>query len=201
MSTYQKVGSMTALGGTASKLVDGAAHLIMVGGYNGFSYADLAKQFGIRNASIHFHFPSKVDLVVAVVEYARSMIQAQIAMLEDSSSVGMDQLLTYTGYWERCIRDQSAPFCIAGVLAAELPSLPERVAIAVRGHFVDLTKWLEHVLALGVKQGSMRLDSSPAVEADTFLAAVYGAMLVARAFDDADRFKVIVEAFIDRIRA
>jgi TetR/AcrR family transcriptional repressor of nem operon len=172
----------------------------MIGGYNGFSYADLAKQFGIRNASIHFHFPSKVDLVVRVVEEARTMIRAQIAALEEESSDGLGQLLVYTGYWERCIREKSAPFCIAAVLAAELPSLPEEVAIAVRGHFVDLTKWLEHALTLGVEQGTVQLDSSPAQEADAFLAAVYGAMLVARAFDDPDRFKAIVEAFIHRIR-
>ena len=192
---------MTALSETAGKLVGGAAQLIMRRGYNGFSYADLAKQFNIRNASIHFHFPSKVDLVVTVVESARAIIQAQIESLEHGSPVGMDQLLTYAGYWEQCIKDQTAPFCLAGVLAAELPSLPDRVAISVRGHFTDLSKWMEHVLTLGVEQGAMRLDASPTVEADNFLAAVYGAMLVARAFDDPDRFNRIVEAFIDRIRA
>jgi len=190
-----------ALSETAGKLVGGAAQLIMRGGYNGFSYADLAEQFGLRKASIHHHFPSKVDLVVAVVEQGLEVIQAQIAALEDGSPVAMDQLLMYTGYWERCIRDQTAPFCLAAVLAAELPSLPAEIAIAVRGHFVDLAKWLEHVLALGVEQGSMKLANSPAIEAETFMAAVYGAMLAARAFGDPNRFNVIVEAFIARIRA
>lgn len=184
---------------TAGKLVEGAAHLIMRGGYNGFSYADLAERFGIRKASIHHHFPSKVDLVVAVVEQGRAAIRAQIAALE-SSPVAMEQLLTYTGYWQRCIRDQTAPFCLAGVLAAQLPSLPPEIAVSVRGHFIDLTEWLEHVLVLGVEQGTMRLDSSPAIEAETFMAAVYGAMLAARAFDDPERFGVIVGAFIHRIK-
>jgi len=189
------------LSGTAGKLVGGAAQLIMRGGYNGFSYADLAERFGIRKASIHHHFPSKVDLVLAVVEQGRAAIRAQIAALEHGSPVAMEQLLAYTSYWARCIKDQSAPFCLAAVLAAELPSLPPEIALAVRGHFTDLAKWLEHVLALGVEQGTMKLDSSPAIEAETFMAAVYGAMLAARAFDDPGRFGVIVEAFIHRIRA
>ena len=73
--------------------------------------------------------------------------------------------------------------------------------MAVRGHFSDLSRWLEHVLTLGVKQGAMRLESSPAIEAQNFLAVVYGAMLAARAFDDPDRFSVIVDAFVRRIRA
>ena len=189
-----------ALSDTASKLVGGAAGLIMRGGYNGFSYADLSEQFGIRKASIHHHFPSKVDLVVEVVEMGRAAIRDQIAALE-ASPAAMDQLLMYTGYWERCIRDQTAPFCLAAVLAAELPSLPPAIASAVRGHFIDLTNWLERVLALGVEQGTMKLTASPALEADTFMAAVYGAMLAARAFDDPERFSTIVEASIARIRA
>ena len=192
---------MSAAGGnTAGKLVDGATQLIMRGGYNGFSYADLAQRYGIRKPSIHHHFPSKVDLVRAVVEQGRARIRAQITAVEESSPDAMAQLLTYTGYWERCIRDQSAPFCLAGVLAAELPSLPDQVATAVQGHFADLAEWLRNVLTLAVQQGSVRLDQSPETEAEDFMAAVYGAMLVARAFDDPDRFARIIESLIARIR-
>jgi TetR/AcrR family transcriptional regulator, transcriptional repressor for nem operon len=189
-----------ALSDTAGKLVGGAAQLIMRVGYNGFSYADLSERFGIRKASIHHHFPSKVDLVVAVVEQARARIQAQIAALDEGSPVALDQLRFYTGYWERCIKDQSAPFCLAAVLAAELPSLPEEVADSVRAHFVDLGKWLERLLELGLEQGSVDLKASPNVEAQAFMATVYGAMLAARAFDDPQRFNVIVETLLRRIR-
>jgi len=189
-----------ALSDTAGKLVGGAAQLIMRVGYNGFSYADLSERFGIRKASIHHHFPSKVDLVVAVVEQARAGIRAQIEALDEGSPVALDQLRFYTGYWERCIKDQSAPFCLAAVLAAELPGLPEEVAVSVRGHFVDLGTWLERLLELGVEQGSVNLEASPKVEAQGFMATVYGAMLAARAFDDPQRFDVIVEALFRRIR-
>ena len=189
-----------ALSDTAGKLVGGAAQLIMRVGYNGFSYADLSERFGIRKASIHHHFPSKVDLVVAVVEQARAGIRAQIEALDEGSPVALDQLRFYTGYWERCIKDQSAPFCLAAVLAAELPGLPDEVAVSVRGHFVDLGKWLERLLELGVEQGTVNLEASPDVEAQAFMATVYGAMLAARAFDDPQRFNVIVEALFRRIR-
>lgn len=189
------------MSGTADKLVEEAKRLIVERGYNGFSYADLSDRFGIRKASIHHHFPSKVDLAVAVVERGRAAIQGQIAALDVGTPVAMEQLLAYTRYWERCILDQSAPFCLAGVLAAELPGLPAEIGAAVRGHFDDLSRWVVSVLALGVAQGSMRLEETPAVEAEIFLAAVYGAMLTARAFDDPTKFNVIVEAFLRRIRA
>ena len=188
------------MGETAGKLVDEAKRLIINRGYNGFSYADLSAKFGIRKASIHHHFPSKVDLAVAVVEQGRAAIRAQIAALETGTPDATAQLYAYTGYWERCILDQEAPFCLAGVLAAELPGLPPEVATAVRGHFSDLGRWVERVLTLGVAQGSIRLDDTPAAEADAFLAAVYGAMLAARAFDDPAKFSRIVEGFLRRVR-
>jgi hypothetical protein len=46
----------------------------------------------------------------------------------------------------------------------------------------------------------MSLQNTPAIEAQNFLAAVYGAMLAARAFDDPGKFSAIVEALVHRIR-
>ncbi|MFC0410028.1 TetR/AcrR family transcriptional regulator [Roseomonas elaeocarpi] len=185
---------------TATRLVSEARQLIMRNGYNGFSYADLAESLGIRKASIHHHFPTKVDLVVTVVEEARALIREQTELLAAAEPAANEQLRAYTGYWERCITDQSAPFCLAGVLAAEMPSLPPEVSAAVRGHFGDLSTWLTRVLALGVRQGTMQLRHPAAAEAEMFMASVYGAMLAARAFDDPAKFAPIVEASLDRIR-
>ncbi len=185
---------------TANKLVSEAAQLIVNAGYNGFSYADLAERLGIRKASIHHHFPSKVDLVVAVVEQQRAAIRAQVEALENGTLDAMAQLLAYVGYWKRCIEDQSAPFCLAGVLAVELPALPPEVGAAVRGHFNDLGKWLERVMALGVEQGSIRLELEPGVSSQFFQTAIYGAMVMARAYDDPSKFTFVVDAFLARMR-
>ena len=105
--------------------------MIMLGGYNGFSYAELAQRYGIRQPSIDHHFPSKVDLVVGAVEQGRARIR-------------------------------------------------EQIAVAVRRHVADLAEWLQNVFAVRVRQGLMRLDASPTMETENFMAAAYSAMLVAR---------------------
>ena len=185
---------------TASKLIDEAAQLITNAGYNGFSYADLAEKLGIRKPSIHHHFPSKVDLVVAVVEQQRAAIGLQIAALEDGRTNAMDQLLAYVDYWKRCIEDQSATFCLAGVLAVELPGLPLEVGAAVQRHFNDLGLWLERVMTLGVEQGSIRLELEPRTSSQFFQTAIYGAMVMARAYGDPEKFNLVVDAFLARMR-
>jgi len=186
-------------GSTAERIVSEARSLIMTRGYNGFSYADIAEAVGIRKASIHHHFPAKSDLAKAVIEETRAVIHAQIEMLATAIPDAGDQLRGYAGYWERCIADNSAPFCVAGMLAAELPSLPEDLAASVRAYFADLTGWLTGLLKLGVEQGSVSLNRSPEEEADAFMAAVYGAMLSARAFGDPARFGSVVETLLSRV--
>ena len=174
--------------------------LIVAGGYNGFSYADISKVVGIRNASIHHHFPSKVELVVAAVEEQRAAIQAQIKTLEGGTTDAMGQLLAYVDYWKRCIEDQSAPFYLAGVLAVELPRLPPEVGIAVKGHFNDLRMWLKRVMTLGIEQGTMKLELEPAMSSQFFQTTIYGAMVMARAYGDPRKFNLVVDAFLNRMR-
>lgn len=178
---------------TQQKLIDSARYLIQTRGYNGFSYADVAEQVNVRKASIHHHFPSKADLARAVVDESRMQIEQHARALADASVGPRQQLLTYTNYWEKCIADASAPFCVAGMLAAELPTLPSDLADAVRSHFRALTTWLETVLTTGSQLGAFKLRDSVRREAEAFMAMVYGAMLIARAYATPTTFAEIVD--------
>lgn len=186
-------------GSTAQRIIDEGRRLIMTRGYNGFSYADIAEAVGVRKASIHHHFAGKSDLATAVVEQSRAVIRQQVELLAQAEPDALEQLRAYAAYWKRCIADGSAPFCVAAMLAAELPSLPDDVAGSVRAHFAELSGWLAQVLAVGVRQGSVALVRSPAEEADAFMSAIYGAMLSARAFADPARFVSITETLLTRV--
>lgn len=186
---------------TADHILQCAQTLIIQGGYNGFSYADIAKVIGIRNASIHHHFPSKAMLVQTLVARYRQAAQDGLAGLERAISDAPAQLRAYVGYWEACIDDPAAAFCVCALLAADMPVLPEEVALEVRAHFRALSAWLVSVLERGVSQGSLTLQGSAKVEAEIFMASVHGAMLSARAYGDARMFGVIVQPVLGRLVA
>ena len=140
------------------------------------------------------------DLYVThLVEQSRAVITEQTKQLEASAFDPVRQLQFYTGYWEKCIADASAPFCVAGMLASELPSLPEDVAACVRAHFVDLSRWLETVLTAGAQLGVFQLKGAASAEAESFMATVYGAMLIARAYGNPEKFSQIVQAAFRRL--
>lgn len=186
---------------TSEEILRCARSLIVAGGYNGFSYADIAKVVGIRNASIHHHFPSKSDLVRAVVAGYREDAGAGIAEMERRIADPVEQLRAYVGYWEACIADASEPFCVCALLAGEIPVLPEAVVHEVRAHFRALSAWIASVLERGAKQGRVRLAGTARQEAEAFMAGVHGAMLSARAYGDAKIFGAIVRPLLERLIA
>jgi TetR/AcrR family transcriptional regulator, transcriptional repressor for nem operon len=190
---------MSNLSSTADEILACTRSLIIAGGYHGFSYADIANVVGIRKPSIHHHFPSKVGLVRTLVARYREEARAGVAHLERNISDPIELLRSYTGYWEACITNASAPFCVCALLASELPVLPEEVAIEVRAHFRWLSNWLASALERGSQEGRVQLVTTSRVEAETFMAIVHGAMLSARAYGDPKTFGTILNPLLDRL--
>jgi len=190
---------MRILSTTADDILACARSLIVAGGYNGFSYADIADVIGIRKASIHHHFPSKVDLVRTLVSRYREEAEAGIAKLELQVFDPLEQLRFYVGYWEACIADASAPICVCALLASQLPVLPEEIGLEVRAHFRALSAWLTSVLELGARHGQLQLTGPPRAEAEAFMATVHGAMLSARAYGDPKIFSVVISPILERL--
>jgi TetR/AcrR family transcriptional regulator, transcriptional repressor for nem operon len=186
---------------TSDDILACATALIASGGYNGFSYADIADVVGIRKASIHHHFPSKVDLVKTLVGRYRAAAEDGLADLREGVPGALAQLRAYIGYWKTCIGDASAPFCVCALLASEMPMLPDDVAAEVRGYFRFLSGWLTDVLERGVAQGDLALRLTPRLEAEALMAAVHGAMLSARAYGDTAIFGAILDPHLDRLAA
>ena len=190
---------MSNLSTTSDDILACARSLIVAGGYNGFSYADIADVVGIRKASIHHHFPSKADLVRTLVTRYREEVEAGIANLERQVSDPLEQLRFYTGYWEACIEDASAPFCVCALLASQLPVLPEEVGVEVRAHFRSLSAWLTSVMERGARHGRLRLTGIPRAETEVFMATVHGAMLSARAYGDPKIFGAVIGPILERL--
>lgn len=190
---------MSNLSNTSDAILRCARTLILEGGYNGFSYADISKVIGIRNASIHHHFPSKSDLVRTLVARYREEAQSGIAELERHVPDPASQLRAYVGFWEACIADATAPICICALLAGQIPVLPEDIVLEVRAHFRALSAWLTSLLERGARQGSLHLTTTARAEAEIFMAGVHGAMLSARAYGDARMFGDIVHPLLERL--
>ena len=184
----------------AQEIIQRTNELLASGGYNGFSYADIAELVDVRKASIHHHFPAKVDLVKATVAQHRHAMRRGLQLLNESIPDPYARLVAYNRYWADCIQASNPPICICALLAAELPSIPAEVAQEVTGHFNDLQIWLAQTMTEGATKDVMRLVEPPDVEAAMFMASIHGAMLSARVTGNALLFWQIAKRSTDRLK-
>ncbi|QNJ90861.1 TetR/AcrR family transcriptional regulator [Mycolicibacterium fluoranthenivorans] len=190
---------MPAGADTADAILRCARSLIVAGGYNGFSYADIADAVGIRKASVHHHFSTKAVLVRILVQRYRAEFDAGVAEIERHFPDPADRLRAYLGYWQDCIGEPSSSFCVCALLSTEIPLLPAEVVVELKGHFQTLSAWLASVLQAGADHGTFTLSADAHTEAEAFMATVHGAMLSVRAYGDPGIFTTITDALTARV--
>src|SRR2546429_7772993 len=92
-------------------------------GYNALSFRDLAKDVGIKSASIHYHFPTKGDLGAALARRYTEDAVAQFDALLAASSDPKACIRSYTDIFRAALVNSNR-MCLCGIMAAERDDLP-----------------------------------------------------------------------------
>ena len=177
---------------TADQILDLAETLIQTRGYSAFSYQDIADSLGIRKASIHYHFASKAELGVAVVDrYIERFGAALVAIADDDKQSSMAMLDFYV---QPYLQFASTPdrVCLSGALAGEMMALSPEVRARVDHFFKTHQVWLTKILKRGVARGEFRL-AAPAPKVARFIfGALQGALLVKRTTGDLSQINDVI---------
>lgn len=187
---------------TSEAILSCAEELLQRRGFGGFAYQHIAVQLGIRNAAIHYHFPVKEDLGVALVRRYRLRFREWIEGLPrhaDAWSQLQAYFTTYTGY----LADPAIPgdcrLCPAGALAAEFGALPEAMQLEVRLLMRDMQDWLRHTLDEGRRACVLCFDGDPLDKAVEVGALLQGGLQIARV-SGSKRFHRLVEQLAADLR-
>jgi TetR/AcrR family transcriptional repressor of nem operon len=183
--------------GTAQRILDVAEQLVQSRGYNGFSYADIARELGITKASLHYHFASKAELGEALIDRYSARFTEALERIDGTCSGARAKLNAYADLYADVLREDR--MCLCGMLAAEYQTMPERMHGSVIRFFDHNLTWLAGVLAEGQSDGELSFDGSPADAAQTVLSTLQGAMLVARPYGELARFQAAAARTIDSL--
>lgn len=170
---------------TRTAILAAAKEAAQAHGYGGLNFRDIAARVGIRSASLHYHFPTKPDLAVAVArrywEDAAAELEAETARTPDP----LDRLRWYPGLFRRALVNGNR-MCLCSFMAAEHDDIPEPVrAEALKFAEVNLD-WLSRTLrAAGIADED---------RAGAIYAAVSGAQLLARGRADVALFDRLIES-------
>lgn len=173
------MNTQTELSPSAERIADVARGLVQEVGYNGFSFEHISQAVGMRKASIHHHFASKVDLGVAVVQRYTREFEASLRQVHQGFTTAPERLMAYADLFETTFKNKHR-LCVCGMLGAESNSLDAALKAEVKRFFQINLNWLNGVFQDGLTQGSLRSAHDAQLLAETLLSLLEGAMLVGR---------------------
>ncbi|MEO1000032.1 MAG: TetR family transcriptional regulator, partial [Pseudomonadota bacterium] len=149
-------------------LLDAAERRARAGGYNGFSFREIAADVGVKSASVHYHFPTKAALAEALAERYTARARDTLGTPRD----GAEAVARVTALFRDALTVEDR-MCLCGVFGAERDALPPEVARATAGFFRML--W-DYLVGAGV---------APA----PIIATLEGALILARVLENPEAFE------------
>lgn len=165
-------------GETRREILSLAAGLLQTRGYHGFSFHQIAEALELRAAAVHYHFPTKADLVAAVLRRYRDDFawwREQPAVRSLGPARRVERFLDLEARYAE--EGKVCPLGVAGVEFAALPPVACREAQALMH---ELRDWLGETLAAGRREGALDFAGSGTDMAAAVMAAAQGALQLAR---------------------
>lgn len=182
---------------TREKIMELGENLIRSKGYNAFSYQDISSELGIRNAAVHYYFPSKENLGTSIV---KNNIQRFEEMIENMHSRGFDewhQLETFIKIYIKSHREQR--LCIIGSLGPDFNTLSETTKAELKRMTEIILKWLTDLLTVGREKKIFVFKEDPYNKSLVILSSLIASLQLARILNKID-YKSIYQTITDDLK-
>lgn len=161
--------------------MDAAQAIIQCSGYNSFTYRELSVAVGIRKASIHYYFPKKEDLALALIKRYTETFTESLNEIQAKHKSPIDQADAYFQVFQDTLRNSnSEKCCLAGIMGNEINTLPKIIHKQVEAFCRYNEQWLVDLIKSGVAEKSFNRVKSHASLAKTVFSALEGAMMLSR---------------------
>ncbi|PDT21259.1 TetR/AcrR family transcriptional regulator [Rhizobium hidalgonense] len=172
-------------------LMAAAKATVQARGYNALSFRELAKEVGIKSASVHYHFPTKGDLGAALARRYTEDGATYLAELLATSKDAAWCMDRYTEIFRSALANDNR-MCLCGIMSAEFDDLPIEVRTEVDKFAETNVGWITRVLARAKPAASEQQLQEHAM---AIFAAIEGAQLVARGCQDIAIYDGTIRAY------
>lgn len=184
---------------TRSRLIETAAALMWGQSFHSTGVDEICTQARANRGSFYHFFDSKTDLAIDAVRENWAQVRRQFFdPLFESSSTGLEQL---DGIIRAVDRLQRQEFegrgvylgCPFGNVGQEMAHQDERLQAAVDEIFQDHVRYFRRALERAAENGEIE-GGNLALRAETVLALMEGALLVAKVANAPERFAAVMKA-------
>lgn len=182
---------MTINKDTRTAILDAAQDLVQRQSISGVSFQELAKRTGIKKGSMYYHFESKDDLTLALLQRATDDLRDSF---ERGHRKTPKQRLAYYFNIYRLYVIPSEKLCPGGAFAGEWDKLSQPVQEQVKKLLMEQSKGLRDVLEAGIECGDFQ-DHGQSLDELTqwIVSCIQGCLLVCRIYDTKHAFESAVK--------
>lgn len=161
---------------TKDRIVSLADQLIKSKGYNAFSYKDISDPLEIKNAAIHYHFPTKTDLGVAVIDVE---LQHFLASTGKLAAQPEDKQLKFL-FDTFSKKNKERLVCLMGSLSPDYDTLPEPLQGKISDLSSAILEWTAGCLERGREKGLFRFEGEASDRALLVISNLLASLLLSR---------------------
>ena len=182
---------MTKTSNTQRVILDLAESMLQDKGFNGFSYAHIAAELGVKNAAIHYHFPSKEELGCAVIQRYRDRFQLWVNNARVKNLSPQKKLDWFFSIYTNTRADKGK-VCLAGSLETDFNAIPESLREQTQALTREMLTWLQKTLNEGRDVGIFQFKGEATAKAALILSSLQGGLQIARALGT-KKFHEVIE--------
>ena len=180
---------------TREQIIQLADQLIRDKGFNAFSFYHLSEKLKITNASIHYHFPTKTDLGLSVLENQRQSLRDLIAAT--ALQTPQEKLNAFLNIYTH-IRAEGR-VCIVGSLATDLNAVDPKIGESLKTLAQEILTWVTAILEEGKVKKVFAFVGLARTRALLIITNMLAALQVARLTDEND-FSLIKRALYKELQ-
>lgn len=182
---------------TREKILELGENLIRTKGYNAFSYQDISSELGIKNAAVHYYFPSKENLATSIVKTNILRFEEMADNMNSRKFDAWQQLESFLKIYVKSHREQKK--CIVGALSPDFYSLSETTQSELKRMIRLIIDWLTALLAFGIQHKVFNFKEDPATRAMVIFSSLVASLQLSVMMEEMD-YKVFCQAIMDGVR-
>ncbi|MBL3654594.1 TetR/AcrR family transcriptional regulator [Fulvivirga sediminis] len=165
---------------TREKIIILAREQILKMGYKGFSFNDISAPLNVKNAAIHYYFPTKEDLGLEVLNNEIERFQNWFANIEDLSC--WQKLEAFFELYDVRLIEQQ--MCMLGSLCSSFFTVTEAIQDRLKLIMNDIEEWLIGVINEGVAEEAFNFVGEPKDKAKVILCSLVAGVQFTRALEE-----------------
>lgn len=180
---------------TKEQIIDTASSLLIERGFNAFSYKTIGEEIDIKTSSIHYYFPTKSDLGIAIVRKHHEALEQTI--IKTASKTPLEKINKLILYYKRLAAEQKV--CIVGALTSDINTLDEPLRKELINFACAVVNWTSSILEEGQKQKIFKPILNTNLKAKLIITNLMALLQIARIEKNKQSFDASVQLILDEL--